>query len=101
MCFYLISGFDKSNTEANWFDENGNLLPIASAVDYFGQMLKYTKTVKDIVVMVSKDIEDFVQLEQIRFKGMRQIPMILMIALVIFIPLVAYVTLQATSSMFK
>ena len=101
MCFYLISGFDKSNTEANWFDENGNLLPIAAAVDYFGHMLLYTKTVKDIVVMVSKDIEDFVQLEQIRFKGMRQIPMILMIALVIFIPLVAYVTLQATSSMFK
>ena len=101
MSFYLISGFDKSNTEANWFDENGNLLPIAAAVDYFGQMLKYTKTVKDIVVMVSKDIEDFVQLEQIRFKGMKQIPMILMIALAIFIPVVAYVTLQATSSMFK
>lgn len=101
MSVFLISGFDKSNTEAAWFDENGNLLPIASAVDYFGQMLLYTKTVKDIVVMVSKDIEDFVELEQMRFKGMKQIPLILMIALAIFIPVVAYVTLQATSSMFK
>ena len=96
-----MSGFDKSNTEATWFDENGNLLPIASAVDYFGQMLLYTKTVKDIVIMVSKDIEDFVELEQMRFKGMKQIPLILMITLVIFIPFVAYVTLQATSSMFQ
>ena len=51
--------------------------------------------------MVSKDIEDFVELEQMRFKGMKQIPLILMIALAIFIPVVAYVTLQATSSMFK
>ena len=101
MSFYLISGFDKSNTEATWFDDNGNLLPIAAAVDYFGQMLLYTKTVKDIVVIVSKDIEDFVELEQNRFKAMKQIPMILMIALAIFIPVVAYVTLQATSSMFK
>ena len=96
-----MSGFDKSNTEATWFDENGNLLPIASAVDYFGQMLLYTKTVKDIVIMVSKDIEDFVELEQMRFKGMKQIPLILMITLVTFIPFVAYVTLQATSSMFQ
>ena len=101
MSFYLISGFDKSNTEATWFDDNGNLLPIAAAVDYFGQMLLYTKTVKDIVVIVSKDIEDFVELEQNRFKAMKQIPMILMIALAIFIPVVAYVTLQATSSMFR
>jgi len=98
---YSQLGFDKSNTEATWFDDNGNLLPIAAAVDYFGQMLLYTKTVKDIVVMVSKDIEDFVELEQKRFKNMKQIPMILMIALAIFIPIVAYVTLQATSSMFR
>ena len=32
---------------------------------------------------------------------MKQIPLILMIGLAIFIPVVAYVTLQATSSMFK
>ena len=94
-------GFDKSNTDASWFDENGNLSPIAAAVDYFGQMLLYTKTVKAIVTKVSKDIEGFVLLEQERFNAMKQIPMILMISLAIFIPIVAYVTLQATSSMFK
>ena len=76
-------------------------MPIAAAVDYFGQMLLYTRTVKGIVSTVSKDIETFVQLEQIRFAGMKQIPLILMIGLAIFIPIVAYVTLQATSSMFK
>ena len=99
--FNFTLGFDKSNTDAAWFDENGVLLPIAAAVDYFGQMLLYTKTVKGIVTMVSKDIEDFVLLEQQRFNAMKQIPMILMIGLAIFIPIVAYVTLQATSSMFK
>ena len=76
-------------------------MPIAASVDYFGQMLLYTKTVKGIVSTVSKDIEAFVVLEQIRFQGLKQIPLILMIGLAIFIPVVAYVTLQATSSMFK
>ena len=97
---YII-GFDKSNTDASWFDKNGNLLPKAAAVDYFSQMLLYTQTVKAIVTTVSDDIEDFVQLELERFNQMKQIPLILMIALAIFIPVVAYVTLQATSSMFK
>ena len=64
-------------------------------------MLLYTKTVKGIVTKVSKDIEGFVILEQQRFDAMKQIPLILMIGLAIFIPVVAYVTLQATSSMFK
>ena len=70
-------------------------------MDYFGQMLLYTKTVKDIVSLVSRDIEKFVQMELVRFKQMRQIPLFLMISLCIFIPVVAYVTLQATTSMFK
>ena len=64
-------------------------------------MLMYTRTVKAIVTVVSKDIEDFVQLELERFEKMKQIPMALMVGLAIFIPTVAYVTLQATSSMFK
>ena len=101
MTIFNLVGFDKSNTDASWFDENGNLLPIAAAVDYFGQMLLYTRTVKGIVTTVSRDIESFVLLEQERFQAMKQIPMILMVSLAIFIPIVAYVTLQATSSMFK
>ena len=100
-CNKILHGFDKSNTDASWFDEDGKLLPIAQTIDYFGQMLMYTRTVKAIVTVVSKDIEDFVQLELERFEKMKQIPMALMVGLAIFIPTVAYVTLQATSSMFK
>jgi hypothetical protein len=98
---YAQLGFDKSNTDASWFDSKGNLLPIPMAVDYFGQMLMYTRTVKNIVSSVSKDIEAFVQLELERFQAMRQLPLALSIGLSIFIPIVAYVTLQATTSMFK
>ena len=101
MIFLLIVGFDSSNTDAAFFDSKGKLLPIAMAVDYFGQMLMYTRTVKAIVTMVSKDIEKFVQLELERFQAMRQLPLILVVGLSIFIPIVAYVTLQATTSMFK
>ena len=76
-------------------------MPIAQTIDYFGQMLMYTKTVKNIVNVVSKDIEDFVQIELERFDQMKQVPLALIIGLAVFIPTVAYVTLQATSSMFK
>ena len=76
-------------------------MPIAQAIDYFGQMMLYTRTVKNIVSTVSKDIEAFVQMEIERFENMKQVPAALIIALGIFIPVVAYVTLQATSSMFK
>ena len=71
------------------------------AVDYFGQMLMYTRTVKNIVTGVAEDIEDFVQLELERYQAMRQFPFMLIVALSVFIPIVAYVTLQATTSMFK
>ena len=64
-------------------------------------MLLYTKTVKSIVTHVSTEIENFVQLELERFDAQKTLPMSLIISLVIFIPLVAYVTLQATTSMFK
>ena len=82
-------------------DAGGKLTSIAQSVDYFGQMLMYTRTVKGIVDDVSKDIEVFVQQELERFQGHRAIPFSLMIGLSIFIPIVAYVTLQATTSMFK
>lgn len=98
---YAQLGFDAVNTDAAFFDSKGKLLPIAMAVDYFGQMLMYTRTVKAIVTLVSKDIEKFVQLELERFQAMRQLPLILVVGLSIFIPIVAYVTLQATTSMFK
>ena len=64
-------------------------------------MLMYTRTVKSIVNVVSRDIEGFVQIELERFERMKQVPLALMVGLAIFIPTVAYVTLQATSSMFK
>ena len=82
-------------------DADGRLTPVAAAVDYFGQMLMYTRTVKLIVDNVSKDIEKFVQIELERFQGHRSITLSLIIGLSIFIPIVAYVTLQATTSMFK
>ena len=64
-------------------------------------MLLYTRTVKSIVTHVSTEIENFVVLELARFDAQKTLPMALIISLVIFIPLVAYVTLQATTSMFK
>ena len=100
--FMVIVGFDRSNTDASFFDPvTGKLLPVAMAVDYFGQMLMYTKTVKNIVTGVAEDIEHFVQIELERYQAMRQFPFMLILSLSVFIPIVAYVTLQATSSMFK
>ena len=96
-----ILGFNRANTDASWFDEDGKLLPIAQTIDYFGQMMLYTRTVKSIVSHVSDNIEDFVILELSRFERMKQVPLALIFGLAIFIPTVAYVTLQATSSMFK
>ena len=64
-------------------------------------MLLYTRTVKSIVTHVSTEIEGFVVVELARFDAQKTLPMALIISLVIFIPLVAYVTLQATTSMFK
>ena len=64
-------------------------------------MLLYTRTVKSIVTHVSTEIENFVVLELARFDAQKTLPMALIVSLVIFIPLVAYVTLQATTSMFK
>ena len=64
-------------------------------------MLDYTTSTKVIVDKVASSIESFVVTELKKFEGHRQVPLALMIALVIFIPIVAYVTLQATTSMFK
>ena len=50
---------------------------------------------------VSTEIEGFVVIELARFDAQKTLPMALIVALVVFIPLVAYVTLQATTSMFK
>ena len=61
----------------------------------------YTRTVKSIVTHVSTEIEGFVVIELARFDAQKTLPMALIVALVVFIPLVAYVTLQATTSMFK
>ena len=41
------------------------------------------------------------EVELARFDAQKTLPMALIVSLVIFIPLVAYVTLQATTSMFK
>ena len=64
-------------------------------------MLLYTRTVKSIVTHVSTEIEGFVVVELARFDAQKTLPMALIVSLVVFIPLVAYVTLQATTSMFK
>ena len=73
----------------------------AMVVEYFGQSMSYTRIVKGIVAEVSNNIETFVQKELERFQNHRSIPLALIIALSIFVPVVAYVTLQATTSMFK
>jgi hypothetical protein len=52
-------------------------------------------------IQVATDIEAFVASELFKFEGHRRVPLSLIIALAIFIPIVAYVTLQATTSMFK
>ena len=47
------------------------------------------------------DIEEFVAKELERFESHKTLPLALLISLALFIPVVAYVTLQATTSMFK
>ena len=64
-------------------------------------LLEYTTSTKNIVDGLSVDIEDFVATELARFEGHKTIPLTLLISLTLFIPVVAYITLQATTSMFK
>jgi hypothetical protein len=65
------------------------------------KVFDYTTSTKTIVDKVATDIEMFVAAKLLRFEGHRRIPLSLIIALAIFIPIVAYVTLQATTSMFR
>ena len=64
-------------------------------------MLDYTTSTRLLVSRVAGDIESFVAAELLKFEANRRVPFSLIIALTIFIPMVAYVTLQATTSMFK
>jgi hypothetical protein len=65
------------------------------------KVVDYTESTRDIVEKVAQNIEAFVAAELQRFEAHRRIPLSLIIALSIFIPMVAYVTLQATTSMFR
>ena len=70
-------------------------------MDYFSQLVEYTTSTKEIVDGLTKDIEEFVAKELARFEGHKTIPLALLVSLTLFIPVVAYITLQATTSMFR
>ena len=99
ICTLVLSlGFNNKLNENGTRDEQSTL---AMAVDYFSQMLYYTRATKGIVDEVAIDIEKFVSSELARFENHRSIPLGLIISLSLFVPIVAYVTLQATTSMFQ
>lgn len=74
---------------------------MTAAVDYFSHLLKYATSTQKILDGLTKGIEEFVAKELARFESHKTIPLALLIILALFIPIVAYVTLQATTSMFK
>lgn len=79
-------------------DSNNSAL---TTIDYFAEWLDYTTSTKDIVDQLTHQIEEFVVKELGRFEGHKTLPLALIISLFLFIPVVAYVTLQATTSMFQ
>jgi len=78
------------------FDDN-----VSATVDYFAQQQEYTASTKAIVDDLTDEIEAFVATELARFENHKTLPLILIFVLACFVPIVAYVTLQATVSMFK
>ena len=94
---YLASDSDVSGVDVS----TGGLTRVAQTVDYFSQLLRYTRAVKSISDQVAIDIEEFVADELLRYEEYRTVPLILIISLSLFVPVVAYITLEATSSMFK
>lgn len=74
---------------------------LRASVDYFSQLFENLSGTKGIVDKLASDIEVFVARELSRFEGHKTIPLSIIVSLILFVPIVAYVTLQATTSMFK
>ena len=64
-------------------------------------MLQYTQAVKKIVDEMAIDIEEFVN-ENVAINQKRQLaPLALIISLLLFVPVIIYVTLNANFSIFR
>ncbi len=74
---------------------------VMATVLYFSQQQVYTITTRKLVDELTGSIEKFVRAELSRFEGHKTLPLVLVITLMMFVPVVAYVTLQATTSMFR
>ncbi|XP_059089436.1 uncharacterized protein LOC131885421 [Tigriopus californicus] len=74
---------------------------LVASVGYFSQLLEYAASTQKILDGLTQGIEKFVAKELARFESHKTVPLALLIILALFIPIVAYVTLQATTSMFK
>ena len=72
-----------------------------ATIDYFSIYFEYATSTRNIVQKLTLDIEEFVLKELDDLEGHKTIPLSLLISLTLFIPIVAYITLQATTSMFK
>ncbi len=74
---------------------------LQEAVEYLTQLLEYTSSTKKIVDGLTTTIETFVADELSRLGSHATVPLIIIIILVMFVPVVAFVTLQATTSLFQ
>nr|XP_040564426.1 LOW QUALITY PROTEIN: atrial natriuretic peptide receptor 2-like [Lepeophtheirus salmonis] len=74
---------------------------ISYIVNYFSHQIKYQRNTRLIIEKLAKSIGKFVEKEFQKYNSRKIIPLVLIILLSIFIPIVVYITLQASASMFR
>ena len=72
---------------------------IELTVDYFVNLLTYTKSTKFIIKAIADDIRFFVETSVNSYQDQRFFPVTLMVVTGLFIPLIFYLTFKATLSM--
>ena len=79
--------------------QDNRLDNIELTVDYFVNLLTYTKSTKFIIKTIADDIRVFVQTSVNSYQDQRFFPVTLMVFTGLFIPLILYLTFKATLSM--
>ena len=103
---YLITVANLNGTENNTQSKVALVLklgftPTQIVTEYFTFLLKYTKSVKDMGDEIAISIGKIVN-KKIGSIGKQQVfPLTLIILISSFIPIIVYITLKGTSSMFR
>ena len=77
------------------------LTPVAFVTDYFSNMVKYTQALTNIVEKIAANISKLVVETVDNYEDEHLLPVALIIFISSFVPIILYITLKATLSMYK